>query len=152
MKNESTSIQVKRFRKLLVFSGLFNIVLAFPLIIPELYKTYVDVICRLNDFLALGGSRPNLPEDGLSQLFINTAGIDLVLIGSIVLSAAIDPMKYRLVPLLNAVGRTLFAVIVLYYVLVYDIIRFVLAIGIIDVLISMGFVYFLATIRKEKSC
>ena len=87
-------------------------------------------------WLLLGGVKPNLPRDGVSQLLINTAGIDLVLIGSIVLVSAIDPLKYSLLPLLNAVGRTLFAIIIVYYVIAYDIMRFVLTIGVIDVSIS----------------
>ncbi len=141
--------QIKYFKKLLIFSGLFNIILAFPLIIPSFFKSYIYFIYHLNELVGLGGTMPVLPEDGLSQLLINTAGIDLVLIGSIVLVSAIDPVKFRLIPLLNAIGRTLFAVIIVYYVFIYDIIRFVLVVGIIDIFISMGFVYFLVQIRKQ---
>ena len=75
----------------------------------------------------------------------------IVLIGSIVLVSAIAPLKYRLIPLLNAVGRTLFAVIIVYYVIAYDIMRFVLVIGVIDVLISIGFIYFLMAIRNVEN-
>ena len=142
--------QIKYFKKLLIFSGLFNILLALPLIIPGFFKSYINVIYYLNELIRLGGVKPVLPEDGLSQLLINTAGIDLVLIGSIVLVSSIDPIKFRLIPLLNAIGRTLFAVIIVYYILVYDIIRFVLVIGIIDVLISIGFVYFLVQTKESK--
>ena len=141
--------QIKRFKKLLIFSGLFNIVLAFPLIIPGFFKSYINFIYYLNEAIRLGGVKPVLPEDGLSQLLINTAGLDLILIGSIVLVSSIDPIKFRLIPLLNAIGRTLFAAIIVYYILVYDVLRFVLIIGIIDILISMGFVYFLVQTRKK---
>ncbi len=143
--------QIKRFRRLLIFSGLFNIFLAFPLIFPSFYKTYIELIYNINRSLGLGGIRPNLPDDGLSQLLINTAGIDLVLIGSIVLVASLEPVKFRLIPLLNAIGRILFAVIVAYYVIVFNIIHFVLVIGIIDVLISIGFIYFLFQTKPVKN-
>jgi hypothetical protein len=136
------------FKRLLIFSGLFNIVLAAPLIIPGWYKSYISIICTLNDAIGLGGDRPALPDDGLSQLLINTAGIDLVLIGSIVLVAASDPVKFRLIPLLNAAGRTLFACIIVYYILVYDIARIVLVIGMIDMVISIGFIVFLVQTRE----
>ena len=142
--------QMKYFKRLLIFSGLFNIVLAFPLIIPGFFKSYIYFIYHLNELIRLGGVKPVLPEDGLSQLLINTAGIDLVLIGSIVLVSAIDPVKFRLIPLFNAIGRTLFAVIIVYYIFVYDIVRFVLVVGIIDILISLGFVYFLVQIRNKR--
>jgi hypothetical protein len=144
----NTLTYINRFRKLLVCSGLFNIVLAAPLIIPGFYKSYINFICYLNNAIGLGGVKPVLPEDGLSQLLINTAGIDLVLIGSIVIVSSADPVKFRMIPLLNATGRTLFASVVVYYVLVYGVLRFVLIIGVIDVLISIGFAYFLVKTRK----
>ena len=89
-----------------------------------------------------------LPEDGLSQLLINTAGIDLVLIGSFIIVSSADPVKFRMIPLLNAIGRTLFASVVVYYVVVYGILRFVLIIGVIDVMISIGYIYFLVKTRE----
>jgi hypothetical protein len=140
---------IDRFRKLLVCSGLFNIILAVPLIIPGFYKSYINFICHLNDAVGLGGLTPVLPEDGLSQLLINTAGIDLVLIGSFVLVSSADPVKFRMIPLLNAIGGTLFASVVVYYVVVYGILRFVLIIGVVDVLISCGFVYYLLKTREK---
>ena len=143
--------QIKRFKKLLIFSGLFNIVLAFPLIFPTFFKSYIDFLYYLNELIGLGGVRPVLPEDGFSQLLINTAGGNLVLIGSIVLVSSIDPIKFRLIPLLNAIGRTLFAVLIVYYVFVYDIARFILVFGIIDILISIGFVYFLVQTRIKEN-
>jgi len=139
----------KRFQKLLIFSGSFNIFLAAPLVFPEFYKVYVDLLYRLNEWLTLGGVKPNLPQDGLSQLLINTAGIDLVLVGAIVIVSALDPKKYRIIPLLNAIGRTIFATIVVYYVISYDVVQLVLVIGLIDLLISAGFIYFLVKIRGE---
>ena len=143
--------QIKRFKKLLIFSGLFNIALAFPLILPTFFKSYIDFIYYLNELIRLGGVRPVLPEDGLSQLLINTAGGGLVFIGSIVLVSSIDPIKFRLIPLLNAIGRTLFAVLIVYYVFVYDIVQFILVFGIIDILISIGFVYFLVQTRIKET-
>jgi hypothetical protein len=140
---------INRFKKLLVFSGLFNIILTAPLIIPGFYKSYINFFFSLNTAIGLGGVKPVMPEDGLSQLLINTAGIDLVLIGSVVLVSSANPVKFRMIPLLNATGRTLFAFVAVYYVLVYDILGFVLIIALIDVSISIGFVYFLVKTREK---
>lgn len=145
------STQIKGFKKLLTFSGLFNIIFAIPLIIPTFFKSYIDFIYYMNELARLGGVRPVLPEDGLSQLLINTAGGGLVLIGSIVLVSSIDPIKFRLITLFNAIGRILFAVLIFYYVFVYDIVQFVLVIGIIDVLISIGIVYFFVKTRMKEN-
>ena len=140
--------QIGRFRGFLIFSGLFNIVLATPLMLPELYGRYLLVFWKLNDLLGLRGVAPVMPFSPVGALLVNTAGIDLVLIGAIVLYAAQDPLSRRVIPALNAVGRTLFSGVILYYVIVYDIPRIVLLIGGIDLMISGVFAYFLYSIRK----
>ena len=138
---------INQFRKLLFFSGLFNIVLAFPLVFPNLYEKYFHLLWTINQFLGLGGKEPIPPEAGLNALLINTAGIDLVLIGVIVFYSGYDPIKRKFIPLANAAGRTFFALIIAYYVVISDIARLVLVIGGIDVLISAGFCYYLLKLR-----
>jgi hypothetical protein len=138
---------VNQFKKLLFFSGAFNVVLALPLVFPVLYEKYFYLLWTVNQFLALGGKELIPPKDGIYALFINTAGIDLVLIGVIVFYAGFNPIKRRFIPLANAVGRTFFALIIIYYVITMDIARLVLIIGGIDVMISIGFGYFLMKLR-----
>ena len=140
--------QIGRFRGFLIFSGLFNIVFATPLMLPELYGRYLLVFWKLNDLLGLRGVAPVMPFSPVGALLVNTAGIDLVLIGAIVLYAAQDPLSRWVIPALNAAGRTLFSGVILYYVIVYDIPRIVLLIGGIDLMISGVFAYFLYSIRK----
>jgi len=143
--------QIWRFRGFMIFSGLFNIVLAMPLMVPELYSHYLALFWTLNEMLGLGGHAPVIPYSPVGALLINTAGIDLVLIGAIVLYAARDPLSRWFIPAVNAAGRTLFAGVILYYVIVYDIPRIVLLIGGIDLLISGVFAYFLHSFRKLSS-
>ena len=140
---------IKRFSKLIFFSGTFNIVLAFPLIFPLFYEKYFQLLWRVNQFLNLGGKEFIPPKEGINALLINTAGIDLVLIGIIVFYAGFDPVQRRFIPMVNAIGRALFAVIVVYYCIVFDIARLVLFIGAIDVLISAGFCYYLIKLKKR---
>jgi len=72
---------VKQFSRLLFFSGAFNIILAFPLIFPVIYERYFELLWAANQFLSLGGKQLIPPEEGINALLVNTAGIDLVLIG-----------------------------------------------------------------------
>ncbi len=72
---------LKQFRKLLFFSGVFNIVLALPLVFPVVYEKYFHLLWTINQFFGLGGKELIPPEEGINALLINTAGIDLVLIG-----------------------------------------------------------------------
>lgn len=143
--------QLGRFRGVLIFSGLFNIVLAAPLMVPELYGHYLELFWKLNGLLSLGGDAPLTPYSPVGALLINTAGIDLVLIGTIVLYAAQDPLSRWFIPAVNAIGRTLFAGVILYYVIVYQIPRIVLLIGGIDLIISGAFAYFLHALSKLRS-
>jgi hypothetical protein len=139
--------QLRRFRALLTFSGLFNVVLAAPLMVPELHARYFALLWKLNGALSLGGQEPVAPVGGVGALLVNTAGIDLVLIGVIVLYAAGDPLARRFIPAANAAGRTVFAGVIAYYVIAYDVARIVTLIGGIDLAISVAFVYFLRSLR-----
>lgn len=139
--------KIRQFRAFLIFSGLFNIVLAAPLMVPELYTHYLTLLWKINGLFGLGGQEPIPPSGGVSALLINTAGIDLVLIGVFVLYAARDPVSRWFIPAVNAVARTFFACVIVYYVLVYDIARIVLVIGIVDVMISGVFLYYLLSLK-----
>jgi hypothetical protein len=143
---------IRHFRHLLVFSGIFNILLASPLTLPGVADSYLFFLSDLNFSLHLGGTPYVRPLHPAHSLLINTAGIDLVLIGSMVLYAAVDPAGRRGVVLLNAIGRLLFASVMLYYVLAMNLMRLVLVVGFIDVAISIGIIVFLALLGKlERS-
>lgn len=116
--------------------------------VPEFYSRYMAIMWRLNELLSLGGREPIAPSGGLNALLINTAGIDLVLIGIFVLYAAQDPLSRWFIPAANAAGRSVFATVILYYVFVYDIARIVVLIGFVDVMISATFVYYLLSLRS----
>jgi len=139
---------IKQFSNLLRFSGIFNIASAFLLIIPIVYEYYLLFFNDINLALGLGGQPVSLPTNPLNALLINTAGIDLVLIGTIVLVASKNPLKNRTIILLNGIGRLLFALIIAYYVFAADLIRIIVIFGLIDVIISIGFIYYLKKTRN----
>ncbi|MEI6757028.1 MAG: hypothetical protein WCK85_04165 [Chlorobium sp.] len=143
--------QVRQFRGFLIFSGMFNILLAAPLMVPEFYTRYLSLLWKLNGILLLGGRVPVAPSGGVNALLINTAGIDLVLIGIFVLYASRDPLSRWFIPAINAAARVVFAGLILYYVLVYDIARIVLLIGCLDLFISVVFACYLISLRKLRS-
>ena len=133
------------FRNLLKFSGLFNIVLAFSFMIPGAYEYYLELYNTLNSILMLGGNDISIPTDAFHILFIHTAGIDLVLIGSFVLYASKDPLSKssRFIILMNGIGRSLFFLLVMYYGISMGLIGIFVAIGIIDIFITSAFIYYL---------
>ncbi len=141
---------LKQFKNLLRFSGIFNIASAFLLIIPVVYEYYLLFFNDINFALELGGQPVSIPTNPLNALLINTAGIDLVLIGAIVLVVSKNPLRNRTIILLNGIGRLLFAFIIAYYVFAADLIRIIIIFGLIDVLISIGFLYYLKKTRNIK--
>lgn len=142
--------KIKQFKNLLLFSGVFNITAAFLLIIPVVYEYYLFFLNDINTLMGLGGRPVLIPKDPLNALFINTAGIDLVLIGAIVIVVSKNPLRNRTIILFNGIGRLLFALIIAYYVFTADLIRIVIVFGLIDVLISIGFLYYLRKTRNIR--
>ena len=148
MKAEKEKV-LSMFKKLILFSGLFNIIFAAPLILPFTFRRYLDLLSFLNSVLNFGGVPVSAVNDGIHALLINTAGIDLALIGSIVLYAYFDPENRIGILLLNAIGRTLFFFVIIYYCFEYDIARITLAFGVLDLFISSGFVFFYFRLRTK---
>ena len=140
---------IRRFRYLLFFGGLFNILLASPLMFPGIADRYLFFLSDINASLHLGGLPYVRPLNPAHALLVNTAGIDLVLIGSLVLYAAIDPERRRGIILFNALGRLLFSAVAAYYVLTASLMPFVLAPALVDVVISLGFIRFLVLLGKQ---
>lgn len=137
-------LRLQHVKAFLVFSGLFNIVFAFPLIIPGLAEIYLNFMTALNAGLGFTGLDYAYTVNPTHLMLINTAGIDLVLIGSIVLYASMKPIERKGLLLLNSVGRTLFLIVIIYNILANDLITLFLIFGIIDLFISIVFVIIFA--------
>lgn len=141
---------LRNFKRLLVGSGMFNIIGAVLLIFPFTYSHYLHFFNKLNSSLGLGGKDISIPTDPFHALFIHTAGIDLVLIGAIILLVSSNPMAKtnRKIILFNGLGRTLFAIIIAYYAIVKGLIGIFVVIGVIDFAITLGFIYYLHKLSK----
>jgi hypothetical protein len=149
-KKMTDSKYINYFKYFLLLSGIFNILLALPLVAPFFYRQYFSLLWNMNILLNLGGNKLIPPAEPINALLIHTAGIDLVLIGVIVIYASFDPLKRKFIPLANACGRSLFALIIGYYAFTYNIAHIVIIIGIIDLFISAGFVYFLIKLKPQQ--
>lgn len=140
---------IQTFKGLLKFSGIFNIIFAAPLAIPKLYEYYLLFFNNINYKLGLGGLPVEIPTNPLNALFINTAGIDLVLIGIVILLVSKNPLANRKIILLNALGRLLFPGIIGYYIFTANLIHILVVFGLVDVSISIGFLYYLKKIKSS---
>jgi hypothetical protein len=141
---------VKRFKQVLLFGGLFNVIFAAPLAFPIISNYYLIFLNKINSAFHLGGQLYTISSNPLHSFFINTAGLDLVFIGAIVLYAAINPIERKSLVLLNAIGRIFFAGLVVYYVIMKNIAHITIFFGIIDFTLSIIFLYFLYRLKNNE--
>jgi len=155
LKSTKELIDMKEFhlnhiKSFLIFSGLFNIIFAFPLIIPGLSESYLAFMTNLNHVIGFNNHVYDYTINPTHLMLINTAGIDLVLIGSIVLYASMKPIERKGLLLLNSIGRTLFLIVIIYNVLVNNLMKLFLIFGIIDLIISIVFVFIFVRLKKYR--
>lgn len=139
------------FKRFLKFSGIFNILAAFLFLVPHIYKYYLMFYNQINTILNAGGKSISMPTDSFHELMINTAGVDLVLIGTIVLLVSGDPLNptNRKIIIANGIGRFIFFMLVVYYAFFHELIRIMIPFGIIDAIITITFFYLLNKTSHE---
>lgn len=116
---------------------------------PGLDDRYLQFLSGLNASMGFGGTPMVMPAHPAHELLINTAGIDLVLIGAMVLYAASDPERRQGIVLLNAIGRLLFAAIAAWYVLDAGLLPLVLLVALVDVVTGFVFLGYLSVLRRR---
>jgi hypothetical protein len=126
-----------------VGAGVYNLATSALLAVPGLFTRVYTSVNRLNDALALGGGSAEPPQDGLTQLLVNTAGIVLCLLGALLIYASRDLPRRSGIPLFNVVGRVLFAGLVVYYVAAWNLPRIALGMALADLLIAAAFLVLL---------
>jgi uncharacterized membrane protein len=144
-------MKVKNFKKWIISAGVFNMVAAFPLSMPFLYKPYYSMFNYLNSALNLGGKELIAPVEGVNMLFVNTSGLALFLVGMVLIYASKNVKERIEIPLLNAVVRFVFAFVLFYYVFVENIAGILIVIAVIDLIIVIAFSFYIFELKKEKN-
>jgi len=130
----------KAFNTWVIVAGVYNILNSFAMMVPFLNKSYYRMLSSSSR--VFGGAEILPAADPVNMLFVNTAGLVLVLVGAMLLYAARDLKNRSGIPLLNAVGRTVWALLVIYYTLAQDLPRLFLTFAAIDVTIAAAFYYY----------
>jgi hypothetical protein len=86
---------------------------------------------------------------GPSTRFVNTAGLVLCLVGAMLLYAARNLKDRSGIPLLNAVGRTIWALLVIYYTFTQDLARLFLIFAAVDITIAAAFYYYVSKAKHQ---
>jgi hypothetical protein len=130
----------RSFRVWVIVAGVYNIANSFAMMVPFLNKSYYSMLSSLSRMLGGGDILP--ATDPANMLFVNTSGLVLCLVGGMLLYAARDLKNRSGIPLLNAVGRTIWLLLVVYYTFTKDLARLFLIFAAVDITIAAAFYYY----------
>ncbi len=139
------------FRIWVVCAGLFNIIAAFPLSIPFTMKYFFACLNFIDQVLGFNGQELVLPNNDNNLLWLNTCGLALFLVGTMLLYASKDLKNRMGIPLLNGLVRILFAMLVLYYSIVADISGSIILIAVIDMVIGGAFLFYYLGLKRRNT-
>lgn len=146
-KQTTSGKSSRAFRIWVIAAGVYNIVNSFAMMVPFLNKSYYRMLSGSSRMF--GGAEILPAADPVNMLFVNTAGLVLVLVGAMLLYAARDLMNRSGIPLLNAVGRTVWAVLVIYYTLAQDLPRLFLTFAAVDIIVAAAFYYYVSKAKDQ---
>jgi hypothetical protein len=135
------------FRVWVIVAGVYNILNSFAMMVPFLNKSYYRMLSGSSRMF--GGAEILPAADPVNMLFVNTAGLVLVLVGAMLLYAARDLKNRSGIPLLNAVARTLWALLVIYYTIAQDLPRLFLTFAAVDIIFAAAFFYYVSKAKDQ---
>ncbi len=138
-------------RKWAIAGGAFNCVAAFPLATPFFHEWYIKLFNSINTHFDFGGSNWIPPTDGTNMLFLNTAGLALLLVGATLLYSSKNIIERIEIPLLNGIVRFIWALIAVYYITTYQLINILYLIVAIDFILAIAYGYYYYQIYKLRS-
>ncbi len=142
-------MKVRAFQRFARFGGLFNIIAAVPLATPWTMDVYLRLIGGLNRSLGLGGTLWLDVNHPVHRFLVMTAGIDLVLVGVLVLWAAHVPVQRKSLFVYNAAARLIWTAFMIYFVVVFNLWPIFLVFGLTDIVISIVFLRFACSGRRR---
>tara|TARA_R110000787_G_scaffold42377_44_gene104359 strand:- start:1819 stop:2280 length:462 start_codon:yes stop_codon:yes gene_type:complete len=131
--------------------GLFNCIAALLLGLPFTDNLMFEIVNDLNAGLGLSGEEWTLAPNPANQLFVNTAGLALFLVGMTLIYASRDIANRIAIPLLNGCVRFVWAVVATYYVVAHGLQQVFVALIAIDLILAGAYIYFYLKINQPMS-
>jgi hypothetical protein len=145
-----TDARCSSFKKWVFGAGLFKVIIGFPVALPFLYEQYYKLFDALNSALGLGGAPLVPPAEPANLFLIHIAGMEVCLVGIILLYASRNLRDRMAIPLSNALVHGLFVFLVLYYVMARGVARILLSFAVVDAVLSIVFLYYIFALRERK--
>ena len=142
-----SSAKVECFRKWVLGTGIFNIVVYSTLLFPFTFKVLLDISSAMNNALGLGGMSFPVPANTNHLVMIHVAGICVVCLGIMLVIASFDIMNRAWFVFWEGLLRIIVFLYLLFYVVCMNSIALLLLFGAADLIIGIVYMYFIFTIE-----
>jgi hypothetical protein len=146
-----TDAKWNSFKRWVFGAGAFKVVIGLPVALPFLYEQCYRLFDTLNSALGLGGAPLVPPAEPANLFLVHIAGMEVFLVGIILLYASRNIKERTAIPLSNAVVHGLFVFLVLYYVMARGVARILLSFAAVDAVLSIVFLYYVFMLRERKA-
>lgn len=143
----TSSSKIEFFRKWVLVTGVFNIVVYSTLLFPFTLKVFLDISNAMNNALGLGGMIFPVPLNTNHLVMIHIVGILVVCFGIMLVIASFDIMNRAWFVFWEGLMRIIVFLYLLFFVVCMNSITLLLLFGTTDLIIGTVYLYFIFTIE-----
>ena len=142
-----SSSKIEFFRKLVLVTGILNIVVYSALLFPFTLRVFLNISNAMNNALGLGGMSFTVPLNTNHLVMIHIVGILVVCLGIMLVIASFDVLNRAWFIFWEGLLRILVFLYILYFVVCMNSITILLLFGATDLIIGSVYMYFIFTIE-----
>ncbi len=137
----------RALRKWVWAAAVYNLLVALPLVLPEVFEQTYRMMNATSVRLGLGGDQAVPPDEGVNRLFVNFAALLLVFLALLLYYASGD-LEHRLaIVFLNAAARVASILLFLYYILADDAAHILFGFVACDLVFAIAFLVHIHRVR-----
>lgn len=142
------AIKTDNFRKWVMGTGIFNIVVYSTLLLPFTVKILLDISAMLNAALGLGGMGFPVPSNTNHLVMIHIVGALVVFLGIMLIVASFDVVNRTWFIFWEALMRIVVFLYLLIFVVCMNSITILLLFGAADLVIGLIYLYYIFTMDR----
>jgi len=143
----TSSSKIECFRKWVLGTGIFNIVVYSTLLCPFTLKVLLNISSAVNNALGLGGMSFPVPSNTNHLVMIHIVGVCVVCLGIMLVIASFDIMNRAWFVFWEGVLRIIAFLYILFFVVCMNSIAILILFGATDLIIGTVYMYFIFTIE-----
>ena len=142
-----SSSKIEFFRKLVLVTGVLNIVVYSTLLCPFTLKVLLNISNAMNNALGLGGMSFTIPLNTNHLVMIHVVAILVVCLGIMLVIASFDIINRAWFVFWEGLMRIMIFLYILLFVVCMNSLTLLLLFGTTDLIIGAVYVYFIFTIE-----